>query len=115
MAWIPLLLALVVSVVYYRSSPPTQPMLLRLLVSAHGVAIVCLFFIPWMVISVSDRRHYARFVTVFEYIGLVPVGLIVVSFALFRGPCKVHLLQALNLGALYYVMRLGVFMLTPLY
>ena len=102
--------ALAVSVVYYRTSPPDQPVLLRMLASAHGLAIA-LLCILWVFLIQSPRA--AWHLKAFQYLCLVPVGLIVASFALFQGPRKVHLLQGVNLGSLAFVFFVGTFSLDP--
>ena len=99
---------LAVSVVYYRSSPPNQPVLLRMLASAHGLAIAFLCIL-WVFLIESPRA--AWHLKAFQYLCLVPIGLIVASFALFKGPRKVHLLQGVNLGSLAFVFFAGSFSL----
>ena len=102
--------ALAVSVAYYRNSPTTQPVLLRLLASAHGVSIALLWSL--MLFWIAQSQDVAWHLTAFECLLLLPIALIVVSFFVFQGPRKVHLLQAVNLGSLIYVGLLGVFFLS---
>ena len=101
--------ALAVSVAYYRNSPTTQPVLLRLLASAHGVSIALLWSL--MLFWIAQSQDVAWHLTAFECLLLLPIALIVVSFFVFQGPRKVHLLQAVNLGSLIYVGLLGVLFL----
>jgi len=99
--------ALAVSVAYYRSSPATQPVLLRLLASAHGVSIALLWSL--LLFWVAQSQDAAWRLTAFECLLLLPIALIMVSLFVFRGPRKVHLLQVVNVGSLIYVALLGVF------
>jgi heme/copper-type cytochrome/quinol oxidase subunit 4 len=102
--------ALAVSVAYYRNSPTTQPVLLRLLASAHGVSIALLWSL--MLFWIAQSQDAAWRLTAFECLLLLPVALIIVSFFVFQGPRKVHLLQAVNLGSLIYVGLVGAFFLS---
>ena len=102
--------ALAVSVAYYRNAPTTQPVLLRLLASAHGVSIALLWSL--MLFWIAQSQDVAWHLTAFECLLLLPIALIVVSFFVFQGPRKVHLLQAVNLGSLIYVGLLGVLFLS---
>jgi hypothetical protein len=99
--------ALIVSVVYFRASPPTQPLLSRLLASAHGVAIALAYALMWLWAAVSD----AALDKAFECVLLLPVALMVTSFFIFKGPAKIHFLQLVNVGSLVYIAVLGAFVL----
>ena len=99
--------ALAVSVAYYRSSPTTQPALLRLLASAHGLAVAFVWALMWYWVQYPDPGR----LTAFRYLLLLPVGLMIASFFIFQGPRRVHVLQGVNLGALAYIAVLGEFAL----
>jgi hypothetical protein len=78
------LLAIAVSVVYFRRSPKDQSLSQRLLVSAHGVAIaalhICALIVMW---SGSSHKALGQ---PYAFAPLIPVLLIAVSFLKFRGP-----------------------------
>jgi len=99
--------ALFVSVMYFRASPPTQPLPLRLIASAHGVAIA----LAYGLLVLWAGRPDGTLDKAFECVLLLPVALIVTSFFVFKGPAKIHFLQLVNVGALVYLAVLGAFIL----
>ena len=78
--------AIAVSVGYYRSSPPSQPLLFRLLASAHGLAVAFVWAVMlyWI-------QYPGPGLTAFHYLLLLPFGLIIASLFIFQGPRRVHL------------------------
>jgi hypothetical protein len=95
MFWLAPVIAMAISVVYFKRSPKDQPLAQRLLVSAHGVVIaaiyLCALYVWW---SGSSRESYGR---PYAIAFMVPVALIAVSFWKFRGPRSTHLFQLANL------------------
>jgi hypothetical protein len=103
--FIPAIVPIVSSIVYYRSSPSHQPLAERLLASAHGVSIVVLY-LGAMTVFWTGHSAFALAVP-FELACLLPVALAIVSFFIFRGSKATHLLQLLNLVCLLWVLFIG--------
>ena len=102
---IPPLLAVVISVIYFKTSPRGEPVARRLLASAHGVAIAVLYvgaISIWL--SGNSQREFG---TPFFLLLLVPLASIIASFFIFRGPKLIHLLQLLNLLLLVWTGVVG--------
>ena len=108
MVWILVFSPLAVSLAYYKSSPTTQPVLLRLLASAHGLAVtfVWALMLYWL-------QYPGPGLTAFRCALLLPVVLIIASFFIFQGPRSVHFLQGVNLVSLVYIAVLGDFAFGP--
>jgi hypothetical protein len=106
----PAVLAASVSAVYYRASPRSQPLRLRLLASAHGVAIGLLYALAWCAIFLGFSNPW--FLLPFAVSLLVPAFLIGASFFLYKGPKAVHLLQALNVACLLWTGFTGSMLVT---
>ena len=92
--WLAPILAVAISIVYFRASPKTQALVLRLVASAHGVSIALLYFgaLSFLWRAKADPALE----TAFFLISLIPVALIGVSFAFYRGGKLVHFLQIPN-------------------
>lgn len=99
------LLAIAISVVYFRRSPTDQSLSQRLLVSAHGVAIAALYLCA-LAFMWSGSSHTALGQP-FAFTLLIPVLLIAVSFLKFRGPRTTHLFQLVNLFCLATTFFIG--------
>jgi hypothetical protein len=99
------ILAFSISVIYFLQSPRTDPLSIRLLVSAHGVSIAALY-IGAMLVWWTGHSD-ARFESVFIFLLVLPLVLIAVSFVFFRGNKSLHLLQALNILCLMWTAFVG--------
>jgi hypothetical protein len=105
MFWLVTFLAVLTSVIYFRSSPQDQPLALRVLVSAHGVTIAALFIAAMCIYwSNWSRAAYAK---PYAVALLVPLVLIVVSLFAFRGPRSIHWLQLANVFCLAVTLFVG--------
>ena len=96
----PPVIALVISIVYFWTSPRSQPLGLRLLASAHGVTICALCLLAIAIAAAGKSNYdlgwpYALAMT-------VPVLLIVTSLFVYRGRKIVHWLQPLNLLCVFW-------------
>jgi hypothetical protein len=93
------LLSLVVSVIYFFSSPTSQPLGQRVLASSHGAAISLLYgaAIGAALSGATSQRLAIPFVTC--AVG-IPSLLAFVSIELYRGRLAIHWLQLLNLLSL---------------
>ncbi|HEY1104021.1 MAG TPA: hypothetical protein VGE70_11430 [Burkholderiaceae bacterium] len=103
--WLAPLLTLLVSIVYFRTSPSGQGMAERLAVSAHGCVIAVLYFGAltfWW--AGASRPAYGK---LFAYSLLVPLVLMGFAFVKFRGKASVHLLQIVNLVGLFWTFFVG--------
>ena len=101
----PVLLAVAISVIYFRNSPRTEPLARRLLASAHGVVIAVLF-ISAIAIWLSGHSQ-ERLGTPFQLLLLIPLALMIASFFLFKGPKATHLLQILDVVCLLWTWFVG--------
>jgi hypothetical protein len=99
------ILALVISVVYFISSPRTEPLSKRILASAHGVVITAIYMGAMTVFWAQKANP--KFITPFLFSLLVPLLLIAVSFFVYRGRKTVHFLQLLNLLCLGWTFFIG--------
>ena len=104
------LLAIVISVVYFRSSPISQTIAMRLLASAHGCAIAVLYFGALSVFW-ANAAH-PRYELPFFVLLAGPVALMMSSFFIYRGPTSVHFLQILNLLCLAWTFFIGIMAVT---
>src|ERR1700686_2159466 len=105
MFWFTPLLAIAVSVVYFRRSPKVQPLAQRLLVSAHGVVIAAIYLCAMCVWWSGSSRTVLGEPYAFSL--AVPLLLIIVSFLKFRGPRPTHFFQILNLFCLHATFLIG--------
>jgi hypothetical protein len=80
---LPAIAAALISVAYSSVSAPSQSLARRALASAHAAAIALLYSGAWFVYL----KHHAHegWARTFAALALVPVGLMIVSFHLFRG------------------------------
>jgi hypothetical protein len=103
--WIWPVLALLVSVVYFRAVEYGLGVWRRVLLSAHGASIAVLHvsaFTIWLT-GVSHIKYGKPF----AFALLVPVALMAYALAAFRGKRSVHWLQVLNLVALFWTAFIG--------
>lgn len=99
------ILALVISVVYFISSPRAEPLPKRILASAHG-AVITAIYMGAMTVFLAQKAN-PKFITPFLFSLLVPLLLIAVSFFVYRGRKTVHFLQLLNLLCLGWTFFIG--------
>lgn len=100
--WLPPILTTLVSIIYFRASPRTQPIRGRIAVSVHGVAIAVLYF--GAILFAMTGRSSPAYGSMYSYLSIVPVVLIIFSLIKFRGHRLLHLLHLINLfgGAWQY-------------
>ena len=98
-------LALAISVIYFISSPRSEPVARRLLASAHG-AVITTLYMGAMAIFWAQKAN-PQFITPFLLLLPVPLVLIVVSFFIYRGRKAIHFLQLLNLLCLGWTFFVG--------
>lgn len=104
--WLGVLVAApMVSLIYFLASPKSQPMNGRLLASAPGV-LIALFYLGAGLVHVR-KLSTPSFGLPFAVMLLLPLGLMLLSFAIFRGPKRVHLLQLVNLVCLFWTFFVG--------
>jgi hypothetical protein len=107
---LPAIAAGLISVAYFWASAPSQSLARRALASAHGAAIALLYSGAWFVYLTHHASDgWAR---TFAALALVPVGLIIVSFYLFRGNGLTHVLQIPNALCLLWVWLRGTVIVT---
>jgi hypothetical protein len=101
----PALVAGASSVFYFRSSPADETLKRRLLVSAHGVAILALYLLA---MAIFWTGHSSRNLAVpYELACLVPVALMLVCFLLFRGNRITHVWLIVDTVCLVFVWFFG--------
>jgi hypothetical protein len=98
-------LALLVSVAYFRASEPSLGPWRRMLLSAHGASISVLHFGAFAIWSTG--ASHTRYGKPFAISLLVPIALIAYALVAFRGKRSVHWLQLLNLVALFWAAFIG--------
>jgi hypothetical protein len=103
-------LAGLVSIVYFMTSPQSQPMRQRLLASAHGAVIVMLYALAWAIIAAGISRP--SLLLPFAVSLLFPGVLIAASFFVYKGPRAVHWLQVPNVACLLWTGVAGAMLVT---
>jgi hypothetical protein len=98
-------LAVAISVVYFAKSPSGQSTTERLLVSAHGALIACLFAVAICVAMLQLSE--LTWATPWTLLCLLPLASIIYSLVRFRGPRQTHLLQILNCLCLAWTWLFG--------
>lgn len=97
--------SVLVSGIYFRSSPSSVPLRMRLFASAHGIAIASLYFVAMGIWRSGTSR--ASYGIPFLCLLTIPLVLIGVSFFCFRGSRLLHLLQIVNLLCLVWTAFIG--------
>jgi hypothetical protein len=107
---LPAIAAALISVVYFWAYTPAASLVRRTLASAHGVTTAALYAGAWLVYL----THHASdaWAPVFAKLMLVPLGLSIASFHLFRGNRLVHLLQLPHVLCLLWVWLRGTVVVT---
>ena len=100
---LPEIVAVAISFMYFRSSPPNQPTASRLLASAHGVSIAAIYFIGMTIFWTGHSSQ--RLVVPFNIVSVVPVVLMITSFFVFRG--RTHWWQVLNAFCFVWAFFIG--------
>ena len=96
---------LVTSLVYFRTSPPTDSLIQRIAVSLHGVTVFVLCVGAVLVGMIGSPRQELG--ATFQLLLFVPLGLVAYSIRNFHGKRAIHLLQAINLRWLAFASFLG--------
>ena len=96
---------LVTSLVYFRTSPPTDSLIQRIAVSLHGVTVFVLCVGAVLVGMIGSPRPELG--ATFQLLLFVPLGLVAYSIRHFHGKRAIHLLQAINLLWLAFASFLG--------
>ena len=99
------LLPVITSIVYFRASPVSDSVSLRMSVSAHGVVLSALCL--GAVFIGGFGLHRPEFGQPFMLLLLAPIILIGYSFWQFNGKKIIHLLQFINLIWLFFAAFLG--------
>jgi hypothetical protein len=99
------LITIPISLIYFIACSHSLSLRRRLLASAHGVSIACLYFgglgVYWIgKADPSNTDPYWLF-------AVIPAAFILVSFYAFQGPKRVHYLQILNLLCLMGTISIG--------
>lgn len=96
---------LVTSLVYFRTSPPTDSLIQRIAVSLHGVTVFVLCVGAVLIGMIGFPRQELG--ATFQLLLFVPLGLVAYSIRHFHGKRAIHLLQAINLLWLAFASFLG--------
>ena len=96
---------LVTSLVYFRTSPPTDSLIQRIAVSLHGVTVFVLCVGAVLVGMIGSPRQELG--ATFQLLLFVPLGLVAYSIRHFHDKRAIHLLQAINLLWLAFASFLG--------
>jgi len=93
------LLAIFVSIVFFRASPRSQPLNYRLLAASPGVTMAAFLAAAYSCLYLGWSNHALSGPYLF-FSCVVPFGLIVASLIVFAGNKWLHALQLVNLDAL---------------
>jgi hypothetical protein len=104
------ILAVSVSVAYFRASGRAPSLGRRLAVSVHGLLIALLYTGAWIVLL--SGRSSPRLGVAFACLLLLPLVAIGVSFRYDRGFERLRLLQVINLACLIWTGFAGVMLIT---
>ena len=102
---LPLAAMFLTSYFYYQHGGVETSILVRCVTSAHGVLGI-LLFISAMTIGFTGNHNESNFKP-FLISYLLPVSSILLSFILFRGNKKIHLLQIINIISLLVSFFIG--------
>jgi hypothetical protein len=100
-----LVVAPAVSLIYFLTSPKDQPLNARVLASSPGL-IVALFYLGAGLVH-DWKLSKPSYGIPFAIALLLPIGLILLSFAIYRGPKYVHFLQLANLICIFWTFFVG--------
>jgi len=103
--WLAPVLALLVSVAYFRASPGAQPLGQRLAVSSHGAVIAGLYFTAMLISAFGMARP--SFDRPFTVALALPLMFMAFSLVKFQGRACIHALQVVNLLALFWAFFVG--------
>lgn len=108
------ILTVLISLIYFCTSPKEQRLYIRLAISGHGVAIAVLYVSPILIHRVMTSPPTAENIIheIWSYFLIVPVILMFFSLLKFRGPLLVHILQIINMMGLAWTFLLGSMFLT---
>lgn len=99
------LLTPIASVAYFRTSPSSQQLVLRLLASAHGIVITIVFLVGAAFPTIaSPSPYYGR---PFQLMCFLCVVLMATSFFLYRGRKIIHWFQLLNVAGVVATLFIG--------
>jgi hypothetical protein len=100
-----LLVGPAMSLIYFAASPNSQRVYARLFASSHGVVIALLYLAAGLVHEwkLSKPSYAAPFTVTL----LLPLGLMLLSLFVYRGPKYVHGLQVVNLLCLFWTSFVG--------
>ena len=104
------ILAIIVSVIYYRTAPTGISRTLRALAAAHGATIALLYMVA-MVVFWTEMAS-PKFGVPFLLSLLVPIVLAIVSLFIFQGRKSIHWLQLVNLPCLAWTAFIGIMAIT---
>jgi len=107
---LPPVIALVISFIYFWTSPRSQPLPARLLASLHGATICALYVLAIAVASTGKSKY--EFGWPYALAMAIPVLLIVASFFVYRGRKATHWLQPLNLLCVFWTFIGGGMLIT---
>jgi len=103
-------LGLLISTIYFRASPYTQPLWKRILVSAHGTSIAILNLGLLFILQFGQNINHQteiKYCDLYCYLMLIPTALILISIIYFKGAKVTHLLQAVNIILLLWTFLMG--------
>lgn len=89
------------SIGYFLSDRSGSSVTRRIVTSAHGLVGAVLFVVAMVLVLLSNEAQ-PELARVFLLLYLIPVGLLVVSSYMYRGPSWLHRLQIINMPALLW-------------
>jgi hypothetical protein len=94
------ILTTLVSVAYFLTSPHTQPLIMRVLSSAHGIVIALVYWSPF--ILSGFLRPSETMGRAFLSLLCIPFALMLTSFFTHKGKKAMRALQVVNLAGLLW-------------
>ncbi|MOA36708.1 hypothetical protein D3C78_1582470 [compost metagenome] len=82
---------------YYQYAEPGTPLIVRCIISAHGILGIIIYILA-MAVGFTGNHNENNFKFLLAAYSL-PAASIILSFILFRGNKKIHLLQIINVIA----------------
>ena len=103
--WLAPVLALLVSVAFFVTSPPGQRLSSRLVASAHGLSIAVLYVGALAVTAFGASRQSLGLP--FVLLLLVPLALVAASVFIYRGRRSILFLHAVNIVCIAWTFFIG--------
>lgn len=107
---IPALVSAAIGQVYFKKSPPSQPLGQRIAVASYGISLLAIYVGAWLIFLLGLSS--SSLLTPFVCLMLGCLALFIATFFIFKGPKWVHWLQIVNAFALVWTYFMGAMAIT---